>query len=294
MTLRHLKIFIAVCENKSTVATANKLHIAQPSISFAIKEIETHYGIKLFDRISRKLILTEEGKIFLYQAREIIRKVNQLESSLKDCDLTKKITLGCSNTIAIFLLPNILKKFEKINNKVKIDLIIRDSKTLSSLILENEIDLALIETPIYDKDIKSIPFYNDSLLLYLSKENLLAKKDIIYLSDLKDQNLILREKHSAVRKLIDSILISNNITISNPWDSTSTQAIISLVEKNFGISILPSLWDTSLKDNTNIITREVKDLSIKREYLIINHKNKYLSPAIQNLIKICTTENFVK
>lgn len=287
MTLRNLKIFIAVCEYKSTVAAADNLHIAQPSISFAIKEIETHYGIKLFDRISRKLILTQEGKVFLYQAREIINKVNQLESSIKDCDSTKKITLGCSTTIAIFLLPNILKQFDTLDNKIRIKVIIRDSKTLSELILKNEIDLALIETPIFDKVIESRPFFKDSLLLYLSKDNPLANKKEILIQDLEDQTLILREKHSAVRTLIESAFIAKNINTNHPWDSSSTQAIISLVDNNLGISILPSLWKSNLSDTSNIITKEIDDLSINREYLIINHKSKYLSPAIKEFIKIC-------
>lgn len=287
MTLRHLNIFISVCENKSTVAAAEKLHIAQPSISFAIKEIESHYGIKLFDRISRKLILTEEGKVFLYQAREIINKVNQLESSLKDCDLTKKIKLGCSTTIAIFLLPEILKNFETTNNQVKIELTVRDSNTLADLVLKNELDLALIETPVNKKDIISKPFFCDSLLLFLSKDNHLAKKSNIKLLDIEQNTLILREKHSAVRKLIDSILIANNIKINDVWDSTSTQAIISLVEQNLGITILPSLWATNLNKKSTLIAKEITDIALKREYMIITHKNKYLSPTINELINIC-------
>lgn len=287
MTLRHLTIFISVCENKSTVRAAEKLHIAQPSISFAIKEIESHYGIKLFDRISRKLILTEEGKVFLYQAREIIDKVNQLESSLRDCDLTKKIKLGCSTTIAIFLLPEILKKFEASNRMVKIELTVRDSNTLADLVLKNEIDLALIETPVNKKDIIATPFYCDSLLLFLSKDNILSKEKHIKLVDLENNTLILREKHSAVRKLIDSILISNNIKNDNIWDSTSTQAIISLVEQNLGLTILPSLWASNLKNNNYIINKEIEDISLKREYMIIHHKNKYISPTLDDLINNC-------
>lgn len=287
MTLRHLNIFISVCENKSTVAAAEKLHIAQPSISFAIKEIESHYGIKLFDRISRKLILTEEGKVFLYQAREIINKVNQLESSLKDCDLTKKIKLGCSTTIAIFLLPEILKRFETSNSKVKIELIVRDSNTLADLVLKNDIDIALIETPVNKKDIIYTSFYCDSLLLFLSKDNPLSTKNNIKLLDIENNTLILREKHSAVRKLIDSILIANNIKIDEVWDSTSTQAIISLVEQNLGITILPSLWANNLKNNTYLIAKEIEDISLKRAYMIIHHKNKYISPTLKELIDIC-------
>ncbi len=292
MTLRHLKIFISVCENKSTVAAANILHIAQPSISFAIKELENEYGIKLFERISRKMILTEEGKIFLYQAREIMSKINQIESSLKDCDIKREIKLGCSVTIGIFLLPKILKIFKETNKNIKISVIIKDSKTLSQLVIKNEIDIALIETPLIEKDLDSTAFYKDSLMLFLSKENPLSSKTIIQLKDLENQNLIFREEHSAVRTLIDSALVSNNIKINHPWESVSTQAILSLVENNLGVSILPSLWISDLNKKSNIITKKINDISFEREYLIINHKNKYISPLLKKIIDICTKNHF--
>ncbi len=292
MTIRHLKIFIAVCDYKSTVEASKQLNIAQPSISFAIKEIENYYGIKLFDRISRKLVLTNDGEKFLFQARDIINKVDNLEINFKDNDSTQIITLGCSATIAIFILPNILKKFKETNKNINFNLIIRDSKTLSQMLLKNELDLALIETPILDKDLVSKPFYNDNLLLYLSKDNKLSKKDIIKLEDLKNENIILRERHSAVRKLVDATFIANNFNTTISWESTSTQAIISLVENNLGITILPSLWSNSLKSDSNIITKQISNLKIKREYSIINHKNKYISPVINEFIINCLNYNY--
>jgi len=289
MTLRHLKIFIAVCKYKSTVEASKQLHIAQPSISLAIKEIEENYGIKLFDRISRKLIRTEDGKLFLSKATEIIDKFNNLESSMSDNDGKKIINLGCSTTIATFILPKILERYYEEKSNVKINLTIRDSLTLKNLILENKLDLALIETPIIDNSIISTSFYKDSLLLYLSKYNQLSKKESLELKDLIYENIILREKHSAVRYLIDSLFISNNIDKNITSDSTSTEAIISLVENNIGVSILSSLWKNQLNANTNIITKEIVDISLKREYLIIQHKNKNISKSIQSLINILTT-----
>ncbi len=292
MTLRHLKIFIAVCKYKSTVEASRKLHIAQPSISLAIKEIEDNYGIKLFDRISRKLILTEDGKLFLQKATEIIDKFNNLESSMSDNDGKKIINLGCSTTIATFILPKILEQYYQNQDNVKINLTIRDSLTLKNLILENNLDLALIETPIIDNSIISTSFYKDNLLLYLSKFNKISQKEFIFLKDLIYENIILREKHSAVRSLIDSIFISNNIDKIITSDSTSTEAIISLVENNIGVSILSSLWKKQLKENTNIITKEISDISLKREYLIIQHKNKNISDSIKRLISILTSTCF--
>lgn len=287
MTLRHLKIFIAVCKYKSTVEASKQLHIAQPSISFAIKEIEKYYSIKLFDRISRKLILTNDGSNFLYQATDIINKFNNLESSIKDSDTKKVINLGCSTSIAIFLLADILKAFKSKHNDIETNITIRDSKTLKELIIENKIDIALIETPIIDSNIKATTFYKDSLLLYISKNNPLSKNKNISLEDLTKENIILREEHSAVRKLIDSAFLSKNIKKEIKNDSTSTQAIIALVENNIGVSILPSLWKDYLHNDSKIITKTINPVFFNREYSIIHHKKKYISNTLNNFIKIC-------
>ena len=86
MTFRHLKIFVTVCETGSMTAAASQLFIAQPSISLAISEMEDYYGVKLFDRISRKLYLTENGRRALQYARHIIDLLDEMEQGVRDVD----------------------------------------------------------------------------------------------------------------------------------------------------------------------------------------------------------------
>ena len=86
MTLRHLRIFVAVCETGSMTAAASQLFIAQPSISLAVSEMEEYYGVKLFDRISRKLYLTENGRRALQYARHIIDLLDEMELWVKDVE----------------------------------------------------------------------------------------------------------------------------------------------------------------------------------------------------------------
>ena len=86
MTLRHLKIFVAVCETGSTTAAGEKLHIAQPSVSLAISDLEDYYGIKLFDRIGKRLHITEAGKKFLQYATHIAGLFEDMEKEIRNSD----------------------------------------------------------------------------------------------------------------------------------------------------------------------------------------------------------------
>lgn len=94
MTFRHLKIFVTVCETGSMTAAASQLFIAQPSISLAISEMEDYYGVKLFDRISRKLYLTENGRRALQYARHIIDLLDEMEQGVRDVDAMGRLKVG--------------------------------------------------------------------------------------------------------------------------------------------------------------------------------------------------------
>ena len=88
MTLRYLKIFLAVADQESITKAAEKLYIAQPSVSIAIKELEAYYGVRLFERFNRRIQITEEGRRFESYARYIVQLFDELERSLKNTDET--------------------------------------------------------------------------------------------------------------------------------------------------------------------------------------------------------------
>ena len=130
MTLRHLKIFVAVCEEESITAAARKLYIAQPSVSFAIGELEEHYGVKLFDRISRRLYITEPGKQLLSRAREILAIFSEMEQGIRDWDSIGTLRIGTSITAGTCFLPEVAKKFYALRPQIQLQVSIENSRTL--------------------------------------------------------------------------------------------------------------------------------------------------------------------
>ena len=105
MTIRHLRIFVAVCEEGSVTKAANKLYLAQPSVSLAISELEKFYGVKLFDRISRRLYLTDKGKQFLNYTKHIIDLFDELENGMKNWGSSGALRIGSSITIGNYFFP---------------------------------------------------------------------------------------------------------------------------------------------------------------------------------------------
>ena len=112
MTLRHLKLFIAAADAGSITAAARQLYIAQPTVSIAVKELEEHYGICLFERISKRLRITEDGRRFLDYARHIVRLFDEMEQLFTDPERKGSLRLGASVTVGIHYVPEMVKKLE--------------------------------------------------------------------------------------------------------------------------------------------------------------------------------------
>lgn len=287
MTLRHLKIFVAVCETGSATIAGEKLYIAQPSISLAISELEDYYGIKLFDRISKRLYLTNAGKHFLQYANHIVSLFEDMETSVKNFDTHGIIRIGASITIGNYLLPTYIELFKKQHPNMDVKVIIDNSDTIEQHIIKNNLDLALIEGVVHSTYINSHYFKEDELVLICGPNHSLAIKDEIDISELKGRDFLLREKGSAGREMCDEFFATHRIDVNIIWESASTQAIVRAVSSGLGVSILPYLLIKESFERDEIKIIKIKDISLKRYFSVIYHKNKLLTKSAKAFIDIC-------
>lgn len=287
MTLRHMKIFVSVCKEKSITLAAKKLYISQPAVSNAIKELESYYGTPLFDRISKKLYLTESGKTVYQYAIHINSLFEALETSLKGSDSSGPLRIGSSITIGTHLMPDYIKKFSELFPQIQTFVTIDSSDIIEKLVLDNELDFALIEGIVHTNHIISKDFINDELIVICDVDNPLLKKRSLAVNDLSNQHFLMREKNSGTRELAESILSLHNFSLQPLWESSSTEAIIHGVCKGIGISILPLQLVTDYIFRKQIARLHIDNLVFHRQYHIIYHKNKFLTPASLEFMKLC-------
>ena len=161
-----------------------------------------------------------------------------------------------------------------------------NASMIEKMILANEIDFALTEGRVHSSHVVYEKFMDDELILLCAPNHPFSQKQKISLSDLLDQDFILREKGSSTRELFDSILLSHQIEIQPIWESVSPLAIIKAVELGLGISILPYQLVGRI-EKQQIFQISVEGLSFKTEYFIIHHKNKFLSKSAQLFMSLC-------
>jgi DNA-binding transcriptional LysR family regulator len=287
MTLRNMKIFVAVCQENSITLASKKLYVSQPAISTAIKEMENYYGVKLFDRISKTIYLTEAGKTVLSYAQHITSLFDELETAIRNTDEIGLLRIGSSITIGTHLMPEFIRQFSLKYPEIQIFVTINNSDIIEQLVLDNELDFALIEGVIHSDKLISKGFSSDELVVVCGLDNPLLKMDTVAIKDLETQKFLMREKNSGTRELAESILLLHNFSIRPIWESSSTEAIINGVANGIGISILPLRLVQDAIDHERIKRLNVADINLHRQFYIIYHKNKFLTPLSLEFIKLC-------
>ena len=144
MTIRHLRIFIAVHDELNMTAAANKLFMTQPAVSQAIKELEDYYGVLLFERLSRRLYVTESGEILYQYAAHIIKLFDKLEDNLKENAFQQELTIGANYTVGVALVHKYIEEFKNLYSDAKIRVVVNRASILIEMLRKNE-----LETPWY-------------------------------------------------------------------------------------------------------------------------------------------------
>lgn len=291
MTRRHLKVFVAVCELNSISKAAEKLHIAQPAVSCAIKELEGYYGTKLFDRISKRLYLTEAGKKFLGYATHIVSMFDEMESNMRDLDKPGKLHIGSSITIGTSFMPVYVRNFKELYPQTEVCVTIDSSDIIEKKILQNELDFALIEGIVHLESIICEAYMDDELVIICSPVHPFSKSETVTVEQLILEPFLLREKGSGTRELFDNVLASLGHSVIPTWESTSILALINAVINGHGISVLPYMLVKDMLDEGKISTIQIEGLKFNRKFNIIYHKNKFLTASAKAFIDMCKKTN---
>ncbi|HCJ67798.1 MAG TPA: LysR family transcriptional regulator, partial [Elusimicrobia bacterium] len=232
MDLRTLEIFTKLAENESFSQTAEELHLTQPTISFQIHSLEKYYGVKLFQRTTRELFLTAEGKILNEYAKKIINLNRQVQEAMNEVNGLKRgeLTLGASTIPGEYILLARLKSFQRKFPQIKISLKIADTEEIIEEVLEKKLDLGVVGSKIKHRDLVYEQFAKDKIVLIAQGK---TKVKNFNLEDLKKQPILLREKGSGTRKTMLEALAKENIYLEDLniiMELGSTEAIKSAVE----------------------------------------------------------------
>lgn len=286
MTLRHLKIFVVVCQEKSITRAAEKLYIAQPAVSFAIKELENNYGTRLFERLSRKLYITPFGQEVYNYAQRIVLLYDELESFFSSQAGQNSIRIGCGATLSELYMPQIAKDFSSLYPNSKLYITVDNAETIEKMLETNDLDLAIMEGTNLPNNLTEELLQINPIVAICHKTHPLAQKEVVTAEDLAKEDLLLREKFSPTRQSVDYFFDIHSLNITPVWESMDALALINAVDKQLGIAFIP-LNHFQHMPNENLTILNVEGFKADRFIRLLYHKDKFLSPVMKCFIQYC-------
>lgn len=293
MTLRHLEIFYALCHNDyNTTKAAAALNMTQPAVSFAIKELEQYYNVQLFDRIGRKLVITEAGKRFREYTQTITALFEDMEAEMRNWDKRGTIRVGATFTPGAMYLPFYIKKFEERYPEVSVQPLCAPANILEEKILDNKLDFAFSEGGIKNQAIVSYPYMDEYIAVIAAADGKYAPNQEISMEEFLQSRLILREKSSGTRKIFDDAMEKLGHSVEAYMESVSNTAIISAAASGIGLGVVSHRMTKFMEDEGLVVPISVKGLDLNRKFYIIHHKDKNMSQAAKNFLNMCNETNF--
>lgn len=294
MTLRHFKIFVTVCDTMNMTVAAESLFMSQSAVSQAIAELEKYYDVRLFERLSRKLYLTQAGEKLLSYARHIIRMNVDVEKDMKALHQNGSIRIGASVTIGANVLPPLVSAFKQTYPETKIEVFEDNTEQVEKRLLSDKTDIGLVEGEITSKDILSTPFMDDELILICGANHRFAGLPVIKPRELEKEDFIIREQGSGTRKTFADVMTAHHLSWKAVWTCNNADTIKAAVISGLGVSVISKRAVAKEVKTGELYIKNIEGIRFDREFKIVYHKNKYLTVPMKNFINLLIPPKFTK
>ena len=291
MTLEQLRIFVAVAERQHVTQAAQDLNLTQSATSSAVAALEERYQTKLFDRVGRRIALTDAGKVFLTEAKAVLARANAAETLLTDLAALRigSLTVAASQTVANYWLPLRLAEYHRLHPAIEIRLTIGNTEGVAALTREGVADIGLVEGNVADDQLNVWEVDEDELVLVVGKTHPWASRDSISSNELVAARWVMRELGSGTRMVLEEAVAragGDPARIDMSLELPSNEAVRSAVEAGAGAAVLSSLVTRDAVRTGNLI--QVPLHLPRRKFFGLRHRQRHTTRAAQALVELLT------
>ncbi|MGD0801075.1 MAG: LysR family transcriptional regulator [Terracidiphilus sp.] len=288
MEVRQLQIFRILAEELSFTRTAEKVHTVQSNVTAQIKALEEELGIPLFDRLGRRVTLTDAGRNFLPFASQALAAMDQGQQAVQTgAEPSGPLRIGAAESLLTYRLPEVLRAFRR--HFPHVELIFRP---YSNATLALELEAGKLDMAIYGGDpppsssIKSIRLRTERVLLLADASHPLASQPTVKPADLAGQNLLLTEAGCSYREKLDRALALGNIRPANVTEFSSVEAIKQCVAVGMGLALLLAVAVARELRQNHLKALHWAGPSLDINTHILWHKDKWISPAMAAFMEL--------
>lgn len=266
MNLHWLRIFTAVVEHGGFSRAASAIHISQPAVSKAVRQLEDRVGIPLLERGAREITLTEAGRVLYGHARTIFAVERTAESELRALQGIERglLRVGASTTIATYLLPPLLGAFARRYPGVELRLRSANTEDIVRCLCAYELDVALVEGPVTDPRVEAVAWREDELVVIAPPSHPLAPRGEVRAAELEGELFLVREPGSGTREVVRVALEARGFAPGRTLELGSTEAIKQAVAAGVGVAIVSRAATRDQLAAGTLVLLPVPELAIRR------------------------------
>ncbi|KGR78715.1 LysR family transcriptional regulator [Ureibacillus manganicus] len=287
MELKDLYVFLKVVQQGSFTKAAEEMYVSQPTLSKSLKSLEKELQVKLLERSTKSLALTDAGSIVYSQSMKIFQLVDELEVLLSDLKKVEfgEVKVGIPPLIGTLFFSKIASKFNTVYPNVTLQLTELGAKRIGELVEEGIVHVGFVVLPIDEQKFDTKVFIEDEFVLFVSDDHFFADREIISIEELKEESFILFNRDFTLH---DRVIDACNTAGFNPFiafESSQWDVIIELVAANLGVTLLPRAIYTK-QSNPKI---KIVKLSERMEWKVgvITKRNAYIPYAVQKFLLEC-------
>ncbi|WP_168385494.1 LysR family transcriptional regulator [Erwinia amylovora] len=280
-TLRQLRVFVAVARQGSFSQAGQLIGLSQSAVSHSIKELESEMAIRLVDRTTREVLLTEAGEQLASRLERILEELNTTLLDVRSYGQQRSgtVRVAASQTISAHLMPQCLASGQLRYPEIKIMLRDRPQQWVLQSIRHAEVDFGIVIGPLQADDLQCEAILEEPFLLLCRQDDPLAQQRTVYWNMLNQRTLVLQDYSSGSRVLIDEALRLQQVRAEIVQEIGHPATLYPMVEAGIGISILPALALPLPQGRPLMVKRIMPE--INRTIMLVRRKNRSLTPAAE-------------
>ncbi|MBK7038564.1 MAG: LysR family transcriptional regulator [Chitinophagales bacterium] len=289
MNLQQLDYIIAVDTYRHFLNASEKCFVTQATLSMMIRKLEDELGVKIFDRSKLPVKPTEIGVKIIAQARRVVAEAGRIQEIIieESGEVTGELKIGIIPTLAPYLLPIFLREFQSNYPDVKLVISEHTTDNITQRLKSGQIDVGILATPLNDQSIKEQVLFYEKYFLYVNAKETGFNKQYVLPANIDINRLWLLEEGHCMRSQILNfceLKKQHEVTEKLHYEAGSIETLKNLVEKNFGVTIIPELATFNLTKTQQKRLRYFKPPFPVREISLVTHR-EYIKFRLIEVLK---------
>ena len=278
LSSRDLKAIVALAEERSFTRAAERVHLSQPAFSALIQGLEDALGARLFDRTTRNVVPTAEGRLFEESARRMLGDFEGMVGNFRDHAQMRRgrVAIAALPSLAAGWLPELLARFRAAHPGIELALFDTLSEQCLALLRARTVDFAIASTGSRDADLESVPLVRDRFHVICRKDHPVARLPVIRLRDLAAHPFIHMSRNSSVRQHLEAAFHPTQMQTVMEVEHLAT--VTGLVRAGLGITVVPALTLFQF-EHPDLVMRDLELKGLTRQILLVRRRHEQLSVA---------------